>query len=153
MFKDEYSNYRLIYFVKTKDQVFDCIVMSVAQIFADTQKQVVTELVSKRTQDFLLEKSIIQETSAPFTPEQNGFIERDNRTVMEGARSILFDKKLPQKLWGEAANTVVYLLNRSVNKNTGAKTPYELYFGKKPKVNYLRVFGSLAYMKLQEKKR
>ena len=110
-------------------------------------------MISKRTQEFLLSQSIAQETSAPLTPEQNGFIERENRTVMESVRSMLFHRKMPEKLWGEAANTAVYLLNRSINKNTGNQTPYELYFGEKPRVTHIKIFGSLAMMKLQEKKR
>lgn len=160
LFKDEYSNYRHIFFIKTKDEVYDSVRSCIAMIKVDTGEPVKrlfsdhgSELISNRTQEFLLSQNIIHEMSAPFTPQQNGFIERDNRTVVEAARTMLMGKKLPEMLWGEAANTAVYLLNRSCNSNTGVKTPYELYFGSKPKVGHVRVFGSLAYMKLQHKKR
>lgn len=92
-------------------------------------------------------------TSAPFTPAQNGFIERENRTVLELTRTMLFAKQLPLKLWGEAANAAVYLLNRSIYKSRTESTPFELYHKIKPRASHLRVFGSVAFMKIQEKKR
>lgn len=160
LFKDEHSNFRKVYFVKSKDQVFECVQRCVADIEADTKEKVMrlvsdrgSELVSKRTQEFLLGRGISHEVSAPFTPQQNGFIERDNRTVMEAARSMLYHRKLPEYLWGEAVNTAVYLLNRVPNKNTGSKSPYELYFKRKPRLSHVRIFGSLAISKQQAKKR
>lgn len=68
---------------------------------------------------------------------------------------MLHHRNLPGFLWGEAAHTYVYLLNRSVNRNTVDTTPYELYFGegKKPSVAHLRAFGCLAVAKTQIKKR
>lgn len=160
LFKDEYSNYRHVYCIKTKDEAFDCIRKCVAKIRGDTGAEVRclvsdcgSELISKCTQEYLVQNKISQELSAPFTPQQNGLIERDNRTVMEGARAMLFHRKLPEKLWGEAVNTMVYLLNRSVNRITGNTTPYQKYFGTIPNVSHLRVFGSIAMIKQQEKKR
>lgn len=160
LFKDEYTNFRLVYVIKTKDEAYQCMKEFVAKVKADTGHKIVrlqsdcgSEFMSKRTQEFLLEKEIVHETSAPFTPEQNGFIERDNRTVMESVRSMLFQKKLPEKLWDECVKSAVYLLNRTLNKNTGNQTPFERYYRYKPKVGHIRIIGSLAYMKLQEKKR
>lgn len=160
LFKDEYSNYRHIYCSKTKDETYDCIRKCVAKIRGDTGAQVRclvsdcgSELISKRTQEYLIQNKISQELSAPFTPQQNGLIERDNRTVMEGARAMLFHRQLPEKLWGEAVNTMVYILNRSINRITGYKTPYEKYFKAVPNVSHLRVFGSFAMVKQQDKKR
>lgn len=112
-----------------------------------------SELISRRTQDYLLEAGILHEKSAPFTPEQNGFIERDNHTVMRSVRSMLFHKQLPEKLWDECVKTAIYLLNRTAYKNTGDQTPFERFYGFKPKIGHVRIFGSLAYLKLQEKKR
>lgn len=160
LFKDEYSNYRFIYLLKGKDEVYECLKKCKAELEADTGKKLKrlisdceSEFTSNRSQKLFLDNSISHSTSAPFTPQQNGFIERENRTVMESARAMLFHKGLPEKLWGEAATTAVYLLNRSCNKNTTPQTPYERYFKEKPKIGHLRVFGSLAFMKLQEKKR
>lgn len=160
LFKDEYSTYRLIYFAKTKDEAFDYTQNCVNQIRSDTKHDVLclvsdcgSEFTSNKMKQFLKEKGITQEFSAPFTPQQNGFIERENRTVMEATRTMLFKAKLPESLWGEAANSAVYLLNRVINAQTKDKTPYELYFGAQPRVSHIRVFGCLAMMKQQEKKR
>lgn len=160
LFKDEYSNYRFIYFLKSRDEAFDCIRETVATIYAETQKEVRqivsdcgSEFTSKRSKEYFVQNKILHRKSAPFTPAQNGFIERDNRTVMEGARSLMVHMKVPSKLWTEATTNMVYLLNRSVNVNTNGKTPYELYYGKVPSVSHLRIFGSLAVVKTVEKKR
>lgn len=159
LFKDEFSNFRYIYFMKTKEEVYDSIRRCIAQaeFSGKTVKGMVSdcgsEFMSKRTQSLFLDKGIVHNTSAPFTPSQNGFIERDNRTLMEATRALLFSKNLPEKLWGEAASTVVYTLNRTINKNTIDKTPYEIYLGVKPDLRHLKVFGSLAIVKAQEKKR
>lgn len=161
LFKDEFSNFRILFITKTKEEVFNCIRKCVAMISSDTKGKNVrslmsdrgSEFTSKRTQDFLEENGIVHKTSAPFTPHQNGFIERENRTIMEAVRAMLFHRKLPEVLWDEAANSAVYILNRVINKNTGAKTPYELYMNQKPRISHLRVWGSIAFMKVQEKKR
>ena len=62
-------------------------------------------------------------------------------------RSMLKDKSLPLKLWGEAINTCVYVLNRSSMKSLQGKTPYEMWSRKKAKLSYLRIFGSIVYGK------
>lgn len=160
LFKDEFSTYRFIYFLKTKGEAFDCLEKCFNQIYADTEHKILkimsdrgSGFMSGRSQALLQSKGIVHEVSAPFTPEQNGLIERENRTVMKAARSMLFHRKLPEKLWGEAAMTAVYILNRTINRITGLKTPYELYFQEKPHVGHIRVFGSLVLYKAQEKKR
>lgn len=160
LFKDEFSNYRHVFFIKTKGEQFDCLRAYVALFTADTKKTVKrlitdrgSEYMSNQIQEYLRDNKIAHEPCAPYTPEQNGFIERENRTVMEAARSMLFHKKLPESFWGEAVNTAVYTLNRVVNSSNAEKTPYELYHNRKPNVSQMRVFGCLAMMKQQEKKR
>lgn len=60
-------------------------------------------------------------------------------------KTMLNEKNLTRNLWVEAVNTTCYLINRvNITKNTN-KTPYELYFGKKPNLGYLKVFGSKCY--------
>lgn len=99
-----------------------------------------------------MDKSIHHQMSAPSTPAQNGLIERDNRTVVESARSMLTANRLPQKLWGEAIQTAVYLLNISTNGRSD-RTPYEMVFGRKPCGSHMRVFGAVPIVKGREKKR
>ena len=60
---------------------------------------------------------------------------------------MLKEKQLPRELWGEAVNTVVYLLNRSSTHSLQELTPYEIWTRRKPSIAHLRVFGSLVHMK------
>ena len=76
--------------------------------------------------------------------------ERLNRTIIEGARSILYHAKLPIKFWAEAVSTVVYLRNRSPAFALKGKTPYEFWFGKRPDVSNLRVFGSICFVHIPD---
>ncbi|XP_074297950.1 uncharacterized protein LOC141628752 [Silene latifolia] len=73
-----------------------------------------------------------------YTPQQNGVSERKNKTVMEMARCMLFEKKMPKRFWAEAVKTAVYLLNRCPTKAVRDKTPCEAWTGEKPIVKYLR---------------
>lgn len=64
-------------------------------------------------------RGIRMETTAPYTPEQNGKAERENRTIVKSARTMIHAKSLPKFLWAEAMNTAVYILNRTLSsKNT-----------------------------------
>ena len=62
-------------------------------------------------------------------------------------------KSLPKKLWAEAVNTAVYILNRSPTKAVQNKTPYEAWHHKKPRVDFLKVFGCVAYALLPSQHR
>ena len=89
--------------------------------------------------------------SAPYSPQQNGVVERKNRTIMSCVRSMLKEKRLPLELWAEAVNTCVYVLNRSFTKSLLDSTPYEKWSGRKPSVDHLRVFGSVVHVKTTRK--
>ncbi|GJX02619.1 zinc finger, CCHC-type containing protein [Tanacetum coccineum] len=94
---------------------------------------------------------IIHETTAPYTPQQNGISERKNRVLKEMDNSMLSYSGLSQGLWGEALLTACYLLNRVPNKRNRV-TPYELWTKKKPNLNYLRVWGCRAVVRLPDPK-
>lgn len=162
IFKDEFSTYRFVFLMKSRSEAHDCIRSVVAHVKADAKKDVRyifsdrgSEFTSNRSQEFLLDNKIIHQISAPFTPAQNGFIERDNRTLMEGVRTMLLARQVPSYLWGEALMTLAFILNRTVNSRSSSKTPYEIYFAndKKPKLDQLKVFGWLYLYKTQTKKR
>lgn len=66
---------------------------------------------------------------------------------MAAARSMLKAKGLPGWFWGEAVSTAVYLLNRCPTKGVDGKTPFEAWYGKKPAVHHLRIFGCIVYVR------
>ncbi|GKF52830.1 ribonuclease H-like domain-containing protein, partial [Tanacetum coccineum] len=66
------------------------------------------------------------------TPQQNGVVERRNRILIEAARTMLADSKLPTTFWAEAVNTACYVQNRVLVVKPHNKTPYELFHGRTP---------------------
>nr|GFC55169.1 retrovirus-related Pol polyprotein from transposon TNT 1-94 [Tanacetum cinerariifolium] len=104
-----------------------------------------TEFVNKTLTDFFKSVGITHQTSVSRTPQQNGVVERQNRTLMEAARIMLIFAKASLFLWAEAVATACYTLNKSLVHTLHGKTYYELLKGKKPNVSYFKVFGSLCY--------
>ena len=86
-------------------------------------------------------------------PQQNGVIERKNRTIMDVARAMLHDQDLPMHLWEEAARIAVYVQNRTPHRVLENKTPKEVFSSKKPKVNHLRIFACRVYIHIPKEKR
>ncbi|GJW20523.1 ribonuclease H-like domain-containing protein [Tanacetum coccineum] len=91
--------------------------------------------------EFCGNKGIKQEYSNARTPQQNGVAERMNRTLIEAARTMLADSLLPTTFWAEAVSTACYIFNRVRVTKPQHKTPYELLFGHKPIISYIRPFG------------
>jgi hypothetical protein len=88
--------------------------------------------------------------TAPYSPAQNGVVERTNRTLVELARAMIIDKELPEFLWEHAVSHAVYIRNHSYTcALQGEKTPYELWHGKRPNVAHLREFGAPVWVLLQ----
>ncbi|GJW78251.1 integrase, catalytic region, zinc finger, CCHC-type containing protein [Tanacetum coccineum] len=81
----------------------------------------------------------------PRTPQQNVVVKRQNRTLVEVARTMLIFSKAPMFLWAEVVATACYTQNRSLIHTHHNKTPYELIHDKKPDLKFLRVFGALCY--------
>ncbi|GKF99862.1 retrovirus-related pol polyprotein from transposon TNT 1-94, partial [Tanacetum coccineum] len=79
------------------------------------------------------------------TPQQNGVVERRNRTLVEAARTMMIFSKAPMFLWAEVVATACYTQNRSLIHTRHNKTPYELVHDKKPDLTFFRVFGALCY--------
>nr|GEW23122.1 hypothetical protein [Tanacetum cinerariifolium] len=86
-------------------------------------------------------KGIKREFSVPRTPQQNGIAERKNRSLIEGARTLLADSLLLIPFWAEAVNTACYVQNRVLVTKPHNKTPYELLHGRLPSIGFMRPFG------------
>lgn len=96
-------------------------------------------------QQWLAEKGVQHEKTAPYSPRQNGTAERYNQTLEERTVAMLADGNVDGKLWADAAITANYTLNRVPHRRV-AKTPYEMVFGMRPNVGHLRTFGCKAYV-------
>ncbi|GKE85448.1 ribonuclease H-like domain-containing protein [Tanacetum coccineum] len=86
-------------------------------------------------------KGIKTEFSVAKTPQQNEVAERKNRTLIQAARTMLADSKLPTTFWAEAVNTACYVQNRVLVIKPHNKTPYELFLSRKPALSFMRPFG------------
>ncbi|GKB43886.1 retrovirus-related pol polyprotein from transposon TNT 1-94 [Tanacetum coccineum] len=87
---------------------------------------------------------IVHQTSIARTPQQNGVVERRNRTLVKAARTMLIFSKAPKFLWAKAIATACFTQNRSIVHTRYNMTPYELIRGRKPNIQYFHVFGSLC---------
>ena len=83
--------------------------------------------------DYCRKEGITQTFSAPGVPQQNGLAERSNKTIIEGARALLFATELSRGYWPYAVKTKAYVMNRSPTRsNENYLSPYEKMFGKSP---------------------
>eukprot|EP00253_Pinus_taeda_P031779 PITA_31779 len=102
---------------------------------------------------YFKDHGILQQFTVPNTPQQNGVIERKNRTLVECARSMLKARNLSNGFWVEALNTAIYLKNRSPMKSLEFKTPYETLYGFKSVVKHSGVFGSKSFSHISKEDR
>ncbi|GKC45697.1 retrovirus-related pol polyprotein from transposon TNT 1-94 [Tanacetum coccineum] len=96
--------------------------------------------------EFCNANGITHNFSAPHTLQSNSIVERKNRTLQEMSRTMLNEQSLPQKFWCNVIDTSTYILNRILIKAIIGKTPYELLRGKKPTLDYFRVFESKCFI-------
>jgi hypothetical protein len=105
-----------------------------------------TEFKNSQIEGFLEDEGIKHEFSSPYKPQQNGVVERKNRTLLDMARTMLDEYKTSDRFWAKAINTACYAINRLYLHRILKKTSYELLTGKKPNVSYFRVFGSKCFI-------
>src|ERR1044072_5238622 len=150
---DDFSRYAWINFIREKSDTFDvfrdlCMKVQkekccgIVRIRSDHGK----EFENGRFIEFCSDEGIFHEFSAPITTQQNGVVERKNRTIQESARVMLHAKNLPYHFWAEAMNTACYILNRVTIRSGTNSTLYEIWKGRKPTVKYFHVFGSKCYI-------
>nr|GEW25494.1 hypothetical protein [Tanacetum cinerariifolium] len=96
--------------------------------------------------NLLIEEGIEHQTSTTRTPDQNGVVERQNRTLVEGARTMLSALKLPLFFWAEAIAAACYTQNRSIIVLTHGKTPYHIINDRKPSIKHIHIFGCICYI-------
>ncbi|KAI3818795.1 hypothetical protein L1987_12613 [Smallanthus sonchifolius] len=152
---DDFTRYMWVYLIETKDQAFQKFKWFKAQLEKESKcktKMLQTdrgdEFTSHIFNEFCRNEGIQRQLTAPYTPQQNGVVERRNRTVVEITRSLLKSMSVPEVLWGEAVRHSVYILNRIATKAVKCTTPYELWKGHKPDLEHLKVSGCVGYARL-----
>ncbi|GKC42406.1 retrovirus-related pol polyprotein from transposon TNT 1-94 [Tanacetum coccineum] len=149
---DDYSRYTWVYFLHSKDETPEIIKKFIAQAQLNYKAKVCkirtdngTELKNATLKAHYEKLGIMQQFSTARTPQQNGVVERCNRTLVEAARTMLIFSRLPEFLWAKVVATACFTQNWLIIHTQNNKTPYELLRSRKPNVEYFHVFGSLCY--------
>ena len=111
------------------------------------------EFINDEFKEHFKDSGIVWEPTVPYTPEQNGLSEVQNRIVMNGVRAMLFDSKLSRYLWSELLYTKVYQKNRSPTSRLKGITPHEAWTGEKPFLGHMRIIGCVAWVHIPKEKR
>ena len=111
------------------------------------------EFVNAKFKKYFADHGILHETTAPYTPEQNGQVERLNGSLMALVKAMLQDSGLAKSFWSRALAVATYIGNRTPNARLEGKTPIEIVTGHKPSVGHLRPFGSVAFAHIDKSQR
>ncbi|GJR05852.1 zinc finger, CCHC-type containing protein [Tanacetum coccineum] len=152
---DDCTRFMWAYFLTTKDQAFSTFKEFRQQIEMETRMKLRMlrtdrggEFTSNEFTKYCKENGIARQLTAPYSPQQNGVVERRNRTVLSTTRSMMKAMKLPLTFWAEAVKHAIYILNRVPTRALVDKTPYEALYNRKPNLENLRIFGCTAYAKI-----
>ena len=156
-FVDDYSGVNMVYFLKQKSDT----TVATERFLADTapygsirriRSDNGTEFTCKEFISLLIRNQIKHETSAPYSPHQNGTVERGWRSLFEMARCMMLEAQLAKELWAYAVMASAYIRNRCYNPRTG-KTPYEAMTGRKPDLSKMHIIGTTCYAYVQNTKK
>jgi len=150
---DDYSQYTWVFFLEDKTEIaliFKKFAKRVQNEFETTIKKIRSdngkEFDNSQVEEYCDEVGIKHEFSSTYTPQQNGVVERKNRTLVTMARIMLDEYNTDEKFWAEAINTACYASNRICPHKLLGKTPYELLNGRKPNVSYFGVWVQMLHL-------
>lgn len=156
-FIDDYSKCTRIFCIKSKAETASCFIEFVNQVENKFNKRIKKlqcdngkEYLNKDIYNFIKHKGIELLPCPPYVHELNGVAERYNRSAMDIGRCLMREAKIHRKYWPEVIKTVAYLKNRTIANTVENKTPYEIFFGIKPNVEHLKIYGSRVYVRVPE---
>ncbi|GJU18422.1 retrovirus-related pol polyprotein from transposon TNT 1-94 [Tanacetum coccineum] len=154
--RDVYKFYTWTYvthFLRSKDETPEVLINFLKLVQRGLHAQVRTVQIDKGTKflnktlhAYFAQEGIKHQLSTAQTPKQNGIVERQNRTLVEAARTMLSIANVPLFFWAEAIATTCFTQNRSLLIPRHEKTPYHIINGRKPSVKFFHIFGSLCYI-------
>ncbi|WVZ70452.1 hypothetical protein U9M48_019121 [Paspalum notatum var. saurae] len=150
---DDFSRFSWVFFMEFKDEAFGFVRDLVLRLRNESHKAMRAirsdnggEFRNSHFENFYRDLGLEHQFSSPYTPPQNGVVERKNRTLVEMARTMLDEHRTPRHFWAEAVNTACYIANRIFLRAFLGKTSYELRFGRQPSVKHLRAFGCRCFV-------
>ncbi|KRZ24439.1 Retrovirus-related Pol polyprotein from transposon TNT 1-94 [Trichinella pseudospiralis] len=160
VFKDDFSRYRRVFFLKRKNDVTQCLetFLNESRTAGNTVECILRdgelEFNNADVKDILQRRGVAMRTAMPYTPEQNGVAERENRMLVETGRSMLHSKDLLLYLWAEAVNTGCHVLNRTGPTTVKGKSPMELWLKRDPvSIDHFHVFGTECFVHVPKQRR
>jgi transposase InsO family protein len=133
-FIDDYSRKTWVYFLKSKDEVFDKFKEFKPLIENLSERKIKIlksdnggEYTSKEFVNFCKDAGIKRKLTTPYNPQQNGVAERKNINIMEAVKTMIHDQDLPMHLWEKAARTTMYAQNILSHSALGFKTTEEMF--------------------------
>jgi hypothetical protein len=163
LLKDDVSHYRTVYFLKNKNQVQGQLEIFLNKVENETGSKVKIlrtdnglEFVNREVQKLLQDRGVAHQRTVHYTPEQNGKAEREMRTIVEAARTVLQARNLNKEMWAEAVHYVTYILNNSGTSEVQGKFPTEVWSGKpvsKEIIENFHIFGSEVWVHIPKQKR
>ncbi|XP_056855389.1 uncharacterized protein LOC108838558, partial [Raphanus sativus] len=149
---DDYTRFTWVRFLREKSEVSESFKIWALQLINEKGgiKKIRSDHGGEFENDamttFLESRGIAHQFAAPWTPQQNGVVERKNRTLQEMGRAMLHGNKIAKRFWAEALSTACYTINRVYVRKGTTKTPYEMWTGKTPNLSYFHVFGCKCYI-------
>ena len=151
-FIEDYTRYVHVYLISLKSQALDCFIQYINEVENQLDRKIKAlridrgrEYLSEQFEKLCNDKGILRQLTTPRTLQQNGVDERRNRTLLEMVRSMMAQANPRIQYWGDALMTAAYILNR-VSRKLVSSTPYELWTGRKPDLNWPHPWGSAAYI-------
>ena len=159
-FLDDYTHYTVTFVLHHKSDIAERFEEYKQLACAKFNNRIATlrcdnalEITAGRMKNYCVKRGIQQQPAEPYEHQHNGRVERFNRTIMERARAMLFECGAPTSYWSFAVYAATYLINRTPSTAINGETPYERWFGTKPVLKHLRIFGSLAHTHIPPEKR
>ncbi|KAH9722806.1 hypothetical protein KPL70_006847 [Citrus sinensis] len=158
-FIDDYSRKVWIYVLRQKSEALEKFKEWLTLVENHTGKKIKRlrtdnglEYCSNEFDEFCKSKGIARHKTVRHTPQQNGLVERMNRTLLEKVRCMLLNANLSKHFWAEVVTRAAYLVNRSPSSALNFRTPQEAWSGKPPDLINLRIFGCIAYAHVSQGK-
>ncbi|CAL8152545.1 unnamed protein product [Prunus armeniaca] len=152
VYYNDYTRMCWVYFLQFKSEVFNIFNKFKAMVEVQSGYKIKKlrsgrggEYTSTEFLQFCEEIGLERQLTVAYSPQQNGVAERKNRTTVEMSKTMMKEKKLPYKFWGETVNIAVYIHNRCPTKALDTITHFQAFSGRKPRIKHFKVFGSICF--------
>ncbi|KAK1424394.1 hypothetical protein QVD17_19723 [Tagetes erecta] len=157
VFVDDYSRFSWFYPLKSKTDFYSVLPMFIQLVQTQFSRKIKvfqsdggTEFVNHIVRKIFEDNGTFHRLSCPYTPQQNGRVERKHRHIVETGLAMLFNAHVPVSYWVDAFSSAVYIINRLPSKMLSNKSPFELLFSQVPIYANFRTYGCLVYPYLRD---